>query len=431
MRFLTANVYGINAREKSDYFTNMARSYDIVFFQETKLTTTAVRFLKLKVGNNFHVEASCAESARRGVVTIIKNSIIDKIVRTDICQRGQYLVLTVKIGGLKYALVNVYGDPDTDAQSLQTFTDLREALVEIKAIHDPIFLMAGDFNVVLEPRDASYPNSKPQTRAKLIDIISEINLFDVVGVLHPFPPRTYFQHGLGRVTARLDRVYASESLLIDASFKMLNRLYDHTPITLSFGGYKANKDWTFIDSFLKDSSYLQCLHNAIHIVLRRSTGQDANTKDLQHFIDYNRYSSVDIVTDLLRTVRKDSICYIQKVRKAAKQKVEDLFNALNRLRSELTNDPDNRQLREEHELIQNHVKLKMVERSAHRDQMNSNNHFTLSERVNSYFFRRAKKSQSTRTIQKLNISNPDGSIQTIEKENIPQFMRRVITIMKG
>ena len=194
MRFLSANVYGINAREKSDYFTNMARCYDIVFFQETKLTTTAVRFLKLKVGNNYHVEASCAESARRGVVTIIKNSIINQIVRTDICQRGQYLVLTVKIGGIKYALVNVYGDPDTDAQSLQTFTDLREALIEIKAVHDPIFLMAGDFNVVLEPRDASYPNAKPQTRAKLIDIISEINLFDVIGVLHPFPPRTYFQH---------------------------------------------------------------------------------------------------------------------------------------------------------------------------------------------------------------------------------------------
>ena len=93
------------------------------------------------------------------------------------------------------------------------------------------------------------------------------------------------------------------------------------------------------------------------------------------------------------------------------------------MRSELTNDPDNRQLREEHELTQNHVKLKMVERSAHRDQMNSNNHFTLSERVNSYFFRRAKKSQSTRTIQKLNISNPDGSIQAIEKENIPEYMR--------
>ena len=89
MRFLSANVYGINAREKSDYFTNMARCYDIVFFQETKLTKTEVRFLKLKVGNNYHVEASCAESARRGVVTIIKNSIINQIVRTDICQRGQ------------------------------------------------------------------------------------------------------------------------------------------------------------------------------------------------------------------------------------------------------------------------------------------------------------------------------------------------------
>ena len=126
------------------------------------------------------------------------------------------------MGGIKYTLVNVYGDTDTDAQALQTFTSLREVLIEIQAIHDPIFLMAGDFNVVLEPRDASYPNSKPQTRAKLIDIISEINVFDVVGV-HPFPPRTYFQHGFERVIARPDHIYVSESVLIDASFKMLNR----------------------------------------------------------------------------------------------------------------------------------------------------------------------------------------------------------------
>ena len=118
--------------------------------------------------------------------------------------------------------------------------------------------MAGDFDVVLEPRDASYTNSKPQTRAKLINIISEINLFDVVDVLHPFPPRTFFQHGLGRVTARLDRIYVSEPVLIDASFKTLNQLYDHSPITLSFGGYKSTKDWIFNDFYIKDSTYLQC-----------------------------------------------------------------------------------------------------------------------------------------------------------------------------
>ena len=72
MRLISANVFGINAREKSDYFINIARNYDIVFFQETKLTKTAVQFLKLKVGNQHLIEASCADSARRGVVTIIK-----------------------------------------------------------------------------------------------------------------------------------------------------------------------------------------------------------------------------------------------------------------------------------------------------------------------------------------------------------------------
>ena len=52
--------------------------------------------------------------------------------------------------------------------------------------------MAGDFNMVLDPCDASYPDAKPQTKAKLIDIIANLNLFNVVKVLHPFPPRTYF-----------------------------------------------------------------------------------------------------------------------------------------------------------------------------------------------------------------------------------------------
>ena len=55
----------------------------LLFFQETKLTKTAVQFLKLKVGNQYFIEASCTDSARRGVVTIIKSSIISQIVRTE------------------------------------------------------------------------------------------------------------------------------------------------------------------------------------------------------------------------------------------------------------------------------------------------------------------------------------------------------------
>ena len=99
-----------------------------------------------------------------------------------------------------------------------------------------------------------------------------------------------------------------------------------------------------------------------------------------------------------------------------------MFNTLNSVRNALTNDPDKQQLKEEYEVTKDHVKLKMAERAAQRDHLNSNNHFTLSERVNSYFFRKAKKAQSTRTIQKLNIPNPDGSILTIAKENIPQYL---------
>jgi len=105
MRFISANVFGIDAIDKLDYL--IARSYDIAFFHETKLTKTAVQFLKLKLGNQYFIEASCADSARRAVVTIIKSSIISQIVRTYICRRGQYVALTVRMSGIIYTLVSV------------------------------------------------------------------------------------------------------------------------------------------------------------------------------------------------------------------------------------------------------------------------------------------------------------------------------------
>ena len=101
-----------------------------------------------------------------------------------------------------------------------------------------------------------------------------------------------------------------------------------------------------------------------------------------------------------------------------------MFNTPNRVRDALTNDPNNQELKEEYEVTKDQIKLKMAERAAQRDKRNSNNHFTLSEPINSYFFRKAKQSQSTRTIQTLRIQNQDGSFSTIAKDDIPEFLHQ-------
>ena len=101
-----------------------------------------------------------------------------------------------------------------------------------------------------------------------------------------------------------------------------------------------------------------------------------------------------------------------------------MFTALNRVREALTNDPTNQILKEEYEATKDQIRIKMAERAAQREQNNSNNHFTLSERVNSYFFRKAKKSMSTRIIQTLRIQDHDGSFVTISKDDIPQFLHQ-------
>ena len=63
-----------------------------------------------------------------------------------------------------------------------------------------------------------------------------------------------------------------------------------------------------------------------------------------------------------------------------------MFTTLNRVHDALTNDPNNQVLKEEYEATKDQIRIKMAERAAQRDQNNSNNHFTLSERINSYFF---------------------------------------------
>ena len=97
--------------------------------------------------------------------------------------------------------------------------------------------------------------------------------------------------------------------------------------------------------------FLQCPHNSINLTLLQYTTQKVNMADLQHHINYERHSSVDIVTDLIKSVRRASMSFIKKAKAAARKKVQELFDTLNRVQEALTYDSQNQAIQDENERI--------------------------------------------------------------------------------
>ena len=138
MRVLSANVAGINSTPKMHYFFSLAKRMNamITFFQECKLKHEDLPFLKLKWGSD-HVFLSSTDRPSRGVITMLHPSLQPEIIQTDICPRGQFIIITFRTSGTLYTVANVYGDPDTDQAALDTMTRIHNISNDIKTNLNP------------------------------------------------------------------------------------------------------------------------------------------------------------------------------------------------------------------------------------------------------------------------------------------------------
>ena len=113
MKFLSRNTAGLNQPHKLHQTLRQARQMDVSFFQETKLMISQTAIVRAKWRSN-HVFLSCADTSRRGVMTLIhpRNDPVHLHEIND--PNGQFHILVTKIRDEIYLLVNVYADPDTD-----------------------------------------------------------------------------------------------------------------------------------------------------------------------------------------------------------------------------------------------------------------------------------------------------------------------------
>ena len=150
----------------------------VTFFQEVKLKHEDLPFLKLKWGSN-HVFLSSTNRPSRGVITLLHPSLNPDIIQTDICPRGQFIIITFRTSGTIFTVANVYGDPDTDLAALDTMNRTQNILRDLKMSYNPKIILGGDFNTTLEERDSTGPQPKPRAANSLLQTITTLDLYDV------------------------------------------------------------------------------------------------------------------------------------------------------------------------------------------------------------------------------------------------------------
>ena len=172
----------------------MSRSYDIIYLQETKLTTNQAPFTRAKWGSE-HVFIASPDACRRGAITLFHSRTTPTHLYVQRDPEGQFIINVASIKDEFYALVNVYGNPGTDVAAQETMTTVYNHLEHVhQTFQIQHCIMGGDFNFVLQPSDTHSISAKPRAEAMCRTIITSFDLFDVAALTSNNPGHTYFRH---------------------------------------------------------------------------------------------------------------------------------------------------------------------------------------------------------------------------------------------
>ena len=252
------NTQGLGDKGKRKDVINFlkSRKYSICMLQDTHFTTAEEKYIRTQWG--YECFFSCHNSQSRGVATFINNTFDCKINNIEQDNNGNLLILNCKICDKNITLINIYG-PNRDSPTF--YQDVNNRMSKYD---DTLFIIAGDFNLILNPDIDSfnYVNlNNPNARDELINIMTEYNLIDCWRENHMESKEyTWFRRNPIK-KARLDFFLISDRLFTDTDCTKILPGYrsDHSLvfISLEFGKFKKGTSyWKFNNSLLKDHIYV-------------------------------------------------------------------------------------------------------------------------------------------------------------------------------
>ena len=426
MKIISRNTAGLNRIGRLHSVFRQARAYSIAFLQETKIQRNQLALLRSKWGSEGIYLSSENNGARRGVLTLIHPNLGAEILQEYNDDRGQFIILIAKIKDEIFLLGNIYSDPDLDANAELTMTNvlnkIQEASEDFNIQH---MVLGGDWNFVLQNTDTTSTSSKPRAERVCRTITTQFDLIDVAAIQQNRPLHTYFVNRRQSCSARYDRFYVSNSLMIDIKYNILNRISDHAPISIEINRSNIPGQWRFSDALLNDPVFMQKLHDELRSTIGGETSGDAediSLADMQRNIDFESKQSHEIVSTILRRIRQLAMDYMKKKKQDQRRKDEELIKNLIDTRSRV-NTADNPSQEEIN--AYEHAKQQytlMIDRSAQAASLRNHvNYATHAERMSRYHFQRHGRGKASRDIAKL-IDRSDGNINLITRNEVPQVM---------
>ena len=241
---------------------------------------------------------------------------------------GNYIIMLVEIQG-----ENVHGPKKDDPEF---YSSLRIKIRELNVEH---VVIAGDFNLVLDPK-IDYYNYKQvhnlKAKEAIDDMVEQLDLNDIWRDLNPEYPRFTWRRTNPFQQARLDFFLISDSvvsLVHDVDIEYGYRT-DHSGILLKlklFENVKHNTFWKFNSSLLKDKKYLDEINEEISAV-KQEYMVNLNTDDVPSDEEVQFSISDDIFLDfLLMKIRSKTISYASMKKKKMAEEEKKIEEDLIRL----------------------------------------------------------------------------------------------------
>jgi exonuclease III len=230
-KLLTFNVRGINNSQKRGdtlmWINNLKHDYSLI--QETKLHYTPYFSPRFK---NKYFFSNDITSARG--VGLITNKDFPQSDIYNINSQLMYLVTE------NFIIINFYGSPIYHEKFLN-LKDLDKLLENLTKQYDRPFILAGDFNLILNKKDRSSMQNLSKADNFLATILDKHKLFDAWPLMKSSPGFTRYSRD-GNTYSRIDFIFISSSIINNLKeIELISSPFsDHYALSATFDSNKRH-----------------------------------------------------------------------------------------------------------------------------------------------------------------------------------------------
>lgn len=422
IKIVSLNGQGLgDSQKRRDVFHYLRqKQFSICFIQDTHFQTKLEKYIAAEWG--YQAFFSSYTSNSRGVAILFNNTFEFKILKVIKGEDGNSIIILVKINGQEFTLVNVYG-PNRDEPEF--YGKIKDRLINLEA---PNIIMAGDFNLVLDP-SRDYYNYKhvnnPRARQAVDEMTQELDLCDIWRELNPDCLRYTWRRHNPFQQSRLDFFLISDMViaLVDDADIICGYRSDHSMITLNLKfdkeQRKRNTFWKYNASLLKDKKYVDEINQLISDIVSEYAVLPYSREHINEipFSEIQLVISEETFLDfLLMKIRSKTIAYATMKKRQTNEEEQNLIKEIETLET-IRETLDDLRIIEEKQTRLQAIREKRMEGVLLRSRAR---YIAEGEKITKYFCNMEKRNFVSKTMSRL--VNQEGNVLT-KNEDITQEVK--------